>query len=112
MPFRVANLLKQLPDAAGAEVVESIVRTPGVLIERIVSQGQATPEGEWYDQERAEWVMLVSGSAGLLFDGEQKPHRLEPGDHLLIPAHCRHRVAWTDPEKTTVWLAVHVGDER
>jgi len=53
-------------------------------------------------------VILLSGGAGLLFEGEQQARQLAPGDHLLIPAGCRHRVEWTDARQKTVWLAVHV----
>ena len=31
---------------------------------------------------------------------------VEP-DHLLIDAHCRHRVAWTSDTEPSVWLAVY-----
>ena len=103
------NIYADLPSAVPDEVVESLVEAQNVRIERIVSNGQATPEGEWYDQERDEWVLLLSGSAGLLMEGEGGPRILKPGDYLMIPAHCRHRVAWTDPGERTVWLAVHLG---
>jgi cupin 2 domain-containing protein len=103
----ISNILTPLPPALSGEVIETIAESDSVRIERIVSNGQATPEGEWYDQGRDEWVLLLSGSAGLLFDGEQEPRRMGPGDHTLIPAGCRHRVAWTDPAVSTVWLAVH-----
>ncbi len=53
--------------------------------------------------------MLLSGAAGLLFDGEAAPRSLRPGDCVEIPAHARHRVEWTDANEPTVWLAVHVG---
>ena len=32
---------------------------------------------------------------------------LYPGDHLLLRAHVRHRVEWTDDSGPTIWLAVH-----
>ena len=63
-----------------------------------MSAGQATPPGEWYDQDTHEWVALLSGGAGLRFEDEAEPRVLSPGDYLLIPAHRRHRVEWTDPE--------------
>jgi cupin 2 domain-containing protein len=88
------------------EFVEEILRTESFRIERIVSRGQASPEGFWYDQETEEWVLLVSGSATICFDDGRKVD-LKPGDHLLIPRHLRHRVERTDPETETVWLAVH-----
>ena len=76
-------------------------------VERIVSTGQASPPGFWYDQDWAEWVLVVAGHAGLLIDGEAAPRVLGPGSYLHLPAHCRHRVEWTSAEVPTVWLAVH-----
>ncbi len=81
---------------------------PGARIERIVSSGQASPAGYWCDQEQTEWVILLSGSAGLLFEGEDAPRILRPGDYVEIPARLRHRIKWTDATEPTVWLAVHV----
>jgi len=101
------NLLRDLPDAAADEAVETLLAAPKVRIERIVSLGQASPPGFWYDQPQAEWVIVLAGRAELCFEGEAKPKRMEPGDWLHIPAHRRHRVAWTDPAQATVWLAVH-----
>ena len=99
-----------LPDATAAEVCEELLVRPGARIERIVSHGQATPAGEWYDQPWDEWVLLVTGGAGLLVEGEAAPRQLQPGDYLLLPAHCRHRVEWTAADRETVWLAVHLGE--
>ena len=107
MPPEIRNILTGLPPALSGEAFETIAELDSVLIERIVSSGQATPEGEWYDQERDEWVLVLAGSAALLFDGAQGPRRLGVGDYTLIPAGCRHRVIWTDPNVSTVWLAVH-----
>lgn len=90
------------------EYFETLVSAPDVRIERIISHGQATPAGEWYDQDRDEWVLLLKGSAALLFEGESESRALSVGDYLLIPAHVRHRVEWTAPGKTTIWLAVHM----
>lgn len=106
MPL-TGNLHAGLPPAAPEELFETILSAPGIRIERIVSWGQATPEGEWYDQQQGEWVLLAAGSAGLLLEGQQEPRRLLPGDYLYLPPRCRHRVAWTDAGQPTVWLAVH-----
>jgi cupin 2 domain-containing protein len=89
------------------EQFTTLVETQEVRIERIVSNGQASPPGFWYDQPRAEWVAVLAGSAGLRFEGEAEMRILRAGDHLLIPARARHRVEWTDAERATVWLAVH-----
>ena len=102
----MSNLLDDLPATAEvAERFEDLLARPGVRIERIVSSGQSTPPGEWMEQAWDEWVLLVSGRAGLTLEGEA-PLSLSPGDHLLIPAHRRHRVDFT--ETPTVWLAVHL----
>ena len=89
------------------EISETLLKSEHFKLERIVSSGQATPSGEWYDQDTNEWVILLSGSAGLLFDGEEEIFIMEPGDYIHIPSHQRHRVEWTDPEQKTVWLALH-----
>ena len=92
------------------EQVDALVETGGVTIERIVSRGQASPPGFWYDSPRAEWVVLLSGAATLEFEGEREPYPMKAGDHVLIDAHCRHRVAWTSDTEPGVWLAVYYPD--
>lgn len=103
----IRNILADLPAALTGEVFETIVTSDSLRIERIVSNGQATAEGEWYDQARDEWILVLAGGADLLFEDAHEPQRLGAGDYTLIPAGCRHRVAWTDPKVKTVWLAVH-----
>jgi cupin 2 domain-containing protein len=101
------NLFEPLAPGLAAEQTIELVTTETLRIERIVSTGQASPPGFWYDQDWAEWVLVLAGSAGLLFEDEAEPRVLRPGDYLLISAHRRHRVAWTDAGGPTVWLALH-----
>ena len=103
------TMFGHIPPCLPTEVFETLAHKGAVRIERILSHGQATPEGEWYDQDQDEWVLLLAGSAGLLFEGEPEPRRLTAGDYLMIPARRRHRVAWTSTDETTIWLAVHIG---
>jgi cupin 2 domain-containing protein len=103
----VPNLFAAIPAEIPAEIFQILLETGNFRLERIISAGQATPPGKWYDQETHEWVVLLSGSAGLRFEAEAEPRVLNPGDYLLIPAHHRHRVEWTDPGRPTVWLALH-----
>jgi cupin 2 domain-containing protein len=95
--------VRPLPD----EVVDLLVERSGLRIERIVSTGQATPEGQWYDQDSDELVLVVDGTARLSIEGESEERELGEGDWILLPAHCRHRVTWTRAEPPTVWLAIH-----
>ncbi|OGL00098.1 MAG: cupin [Candidatus Rokubacteria bacterium RIFCSPHIGHO2_12_FULL_73_22] len=103
----MSNLFADLPGRLEAERVDVLLATDGLRLERIVSTGQATPPGEWCDQATREWVVVLRGSAGLRFADEPEPRALRAGDHVLIAAHRRHRVEWTDAREPTVWLAVH-----
>ena len=92
---------------SGFDCVNLLVERGNLRIERIVSTGQAISEGQWYDQDTDEWVLLVEGAAGLRIDGESEDRRLNDGDWIFLPAHCRHRVTWTRAAPPTIWLAVH-----
>ena len=100
------NLLKNIPRDLPAERFETLVETDCVRIERILSKGHASPAAGWYDQDRSEWVMLVRGAARIAFE-DGREVQMTAGDWLEIPAHQKHRVAWTDPDQPTVWVAVH-----
>ena len=102
----LTNLFADIPDDLPEELILTLLSTPGVRIERIISLGHSSPEGFWYDQEATEWVLLLKGAARLRFEGEE-PIELGPGAFVNIPAHRRHRVEWTDPSEPTIWLAIH-----
>ena len=104
---RGGNLFANVRTKRPEEELLTLAQLPGARIERIVSNGQASPPGFWYDQGWTEWVLLIAGSAGLLIEGEEAPRVLGPGDYVELPPHARHRVEWTDPVRPTVWLAVH-----
>jgi cupin 2 domain-containing protein len=102
------NLFAGLPAACvGEEMFADLLRVHGLRVERIVSTGQASPAGFWYDQPEGEWVIVLAGEARLSIEGEAEPRMLKVGDWLNLPPHCRHRVEWTAPDRQTVWLAVH-----
>ena len=105
--MKKSNLFQDIPESLPQELLETLIQRDGLRLERIVSHGHTTPPDQWYDQPADEWVILLSGSATLLFEnGESR--QLIPGDYLLIPAHCRHRVEETDPQEKSVWLALHM----
>ena len=101
------NLFDGPPPNPGCEHFEALLQGAGFRLERIVSRNHATPAGEWYEQENAEWVVLLKGSAGLAVAGEAETLVLTPGDYVYLPARLRHRVEWTHAEGETVWLALH-----
>jgi cupin 2 domain-containing protein len=90
-----------------SEIFHNLLEHPsGTRIEQILSHGQASPAGFWYDQPQDEWVLLLQGQAELEIEG-QPMLSLHTGDHVCIPAHLKHRVHSTS--KDTRWLAVHLG---
>jgi len=106
----LSNLLTDLPAALPQELVQTILERPNLRIERIVSQGHASPEDFWYDQDENEFVVLLQGAARLRFEDELV--EMKPGSFIDIPAHRRHRVEWTDPQQPTIWLAIYYGDKQ
>ena len=98
------SIFARVPEFLPEERFERLGGNNQVLIERIISDGHASPPDFWYDQEQTEWVMLLAGAASMRLESHD-PVTLHPGDWLEIPAHCRHRVEWTAPK--TIWLAVH-----
>ncbi|MFH1196764.1 MAG: cupin domain-containing protein [bacterium] len=100
------NIFYNLPDAKKNEIFEEIVSNEKILVERITSLGQKSPADFWFDQGKDELVFLLSGEAEISFENGTKT-RLVPGDYLLIPAHKKHRVEWTDEHRETIWLAIH-----
>lgn len=105
--MEVANLFEPINDRRAAELSTILAAGGEFRLKRIVSTGQSTPPGEWYDEPTAEWVVLLTGSARLRFEGEADDVALQPGDYVHIPPHRRHRVEWTPPDEETVWLAVY-----
>jgi cupin 2 domain-containing protein len=105
----ISNLFAELPSPTGDENFVELLSRPGIRVERIVSHGHASPPGFWYDQPRAEWVLILQGEAALRFEDEPAPRTLKAGDFVDIAPHRRHRVEWTHAAVRTVWLAVHYG---
>jgi len=103
------NLFAHIPKSLRDELNETLVSAGSIRIERIISHGQASPEGMWYDQQESEWVVVLQGAARLQFEDEYL--ELKPGDFVNIPARCKHRVAWTTPDEPTIWLAVFYSAE-
>jgi cupin 2 domain-containing protein len=93
------------PPGEGSEVIEVLSRASGGFVERIVSTGQATPAGTWYDQDTDEWVVVLQGDATMTAGDERIP--LGPGDWIYLPRHLKHRVERTSIEPACVWLAIH-----
>jgi cupin 2 domain-containing protein len=104
------NLFTGIPGELPEEWSETLAEaqsTGSIRFKRLVSRGHASPPGFWYDQDTTEWVTLLSGSATLSIEGHPEPLTMRPGDWVLLPAHCRHRVEDTAAGEDSVWLAVH-----
>ncbi len=105
MSTNIKNIFENIPADIPDELIEVIAGNDKVRIEKIVSNGHSSPPGFWYDQDEAEFVLLLQGSAELLFENNQKIE-MKPGDYIFIPPHRKHRVEKTDENGITIWLAV------
>lgn len=103
------NIFSNIPESIPDEVFEEVLFSEHVRIERIISGGHSrnncSSGDDWYDQDEGEWVLVVQGEGVLEFEGGEEI-RLAAGDYVNVPAHKKHRVTWTDPDKETIWLAV------
>jgi cupin 2 domain-containing protein len=103
------NLYENVPADSPEELIETLLSSEKVRLQRIISMGDASPDDFWYDQPDDEWVVVLKGEAKLRFEGAAASIMMRPGDHLIIPAHQKHRVEWTTPKEPTIWLALHWG---
>ena len=101
----IANMFDLPAKLPPQELFETLFNNEQVLIERVVSTGQVTPPGEWYDQEQNEWLMVLQNSEELSYENNSRI-KLTRGDYLLIPAHQKHRVEYTSTEPPCIWLTI------
>ena len=99
------NIFNDFPKNDDEEFIEEILSTKNFNLERIISEGHISPPNFWYDQDKNEFVLLLKGKAELSFDNGEK-YELNPGDYMIINAHQKHRVDWTDPNQKTFWLTI------
>jgi cupin 2 domain-containing protein len=87
------NLFTDLPTTLPDELVGVLAENKHVRIERIVSTGHASPDGFCYDQNEAEWVVVLKGEARLLFEGDEEPMHMKAGDYIVS---ARHKHSWRE----------------
>ena len=125
--MKTQNIFAKIPKKLSRELFNTILSKKNIKIERIISKNNITPKGKWYNQDKNEFVILLKGSAELLFFPDKKyPNdtkqeilhnvtkqeilhkghkiKMKKGDYINIPAHIKHRVDKTG--KKTIWLAV------
>ncbi|RLD61847.1 MAG: cupin [Bacteroidetes bacterium] len=90
----------------GEESFETLFTSENALIEKIITYGKIATPGNWYDQDKDEWVLLIQGEATLEFTNNQLI-KLKKGDYLFIPAHVKHRLLITSKKPNCIWLAIH-----
>ena len=105
MTIAIRNIFELPSDLPFVEVLETLVDTETVFIEKVISTGQITPDGEWYDQDRSEWLIVLQGEGELGYEDGSRI-KLTVGDYLLIPAHQKHRVEYTSTEPPCIWLTI------
>lgn len=102
----VENIFNHIPEKISKELCQTLLYNNQIKIERVISKGHSSAVNDWYDQIQDEWVIVLEGQAILQFESSPCFVTLKSGDYLLIPAHKKHRVHWTDPDHKTIWLCV------
>lgn len=98
------NIFEKIIVNKKEEIFFEIFKNETIKIEKIVSNGQKSPENFWYEQEKSEFILLLEGFAILQFENEEI--ELKKGDCLNIKAMQKHRVKYTSQEEPTIWFAV------
>jgi len=108
----IKNPYADISEFVPEEVIEVLLKTENFRLERIVSDGQATPPGEWYGQDTHEWVLPPEGERGSPVSGNS----VDMGNTL------RRCLAYTGASAPpgrvaesgikTIWLALHYPREK
>ena len=98
------NIFEQIVVDKEEEKFFEIFKNETIKVEKIVSNGQKSPENFWYEQEQSEFILLLEGFAILEF--ENREVELKKGDCLNIEAMEKHRVKFTSQDEPTIWFAV------
>lgn len=98
------NIFDEIPIDKSEEKFFEIFKNEKIKIEKIVSNGQKSPENFWYEQEESEYILLLEGFAILEFGDFEV--ELKKGDCLNIKAMQKHRVKFTSQTEPTIWFAV------
>lgn len=100
---KIKTNLYELPkDLFSEEIVEILLASDKIRIERIISRGQTS---DIYDQDENEVVILLKGRAKIQF-AQKGELTLVEGDYLNIKAHEKHQVTFTSINPPCVWLCI------
>lgn len=106
---RPRHILAGVPARLEEEQFDTLLQTPGIRLQRVISPPAHTMRAdEWFDQDEDEFVLVLQGRGALILEGQAQEIVLNPGDYLRLPAGLRHRIAWTDAQIPTIWLALHL----
>ena len=101
----VKNFFTEIPHQIEKEIIETLVKSNIVRIERIISDNHSSPKDFWYEQKENEFVIVLKGEGIIEFENGEKVV-LKEGDYLIIPSHKKHRVDRTSEKEKTIWLAI------
>ncbi|QDF28681.1 cupin domain-containing protein [Halarcobacter anaerophilus] len=100
----IENIFNNLIINKEKEQFFDLLKKDNIRVEKIVSNGQISPNDFWYKQDENEFVIILKGEAVLEF--EDKEISLKVGDYINIEANVKHRVKYTSKDETTLWLAI------
>ncbi len=102
------NLFEVLIESrSGPEQHATMGSQIGLNVIRGVSMGHTMPPGTWHvGGDAGVMLVILSGEAGVLVDGENMPRIMVDGDYLLVCGRKAYRIEWTHPSRPTVWMIV------
>jgi len=107
MNLKKGNILQEPSIKNGEkEIFEEIISSPDFTIERIFTNKHYDKPGDWYDQEKDEWVLILQGEAILEFENKEIVS-LSKSDYIFIPARKKHRINESSKSPKCIWLAIH-----
>jgi cupin 2 domain-containing protein len=100
----IENIFNNLIINKEKEQFFDLLKKENIRVEKIVSNGQISPNDFWYTQDENEFVIILKGEAVLEFEDKEIP--LKVGDYINIESNVKHRVKYTSKEELTLWLAI------
>ncbi|MFZ4398615.1 MAG: cupin domain-containing protein [Bacteroidales bacterium] len=100
------NIFDIIQPFSDKELIDILFKNENIIIERIISFGNPSPDGFWYNQPNNEWVILLTGEAEIEYKNGDKIY-LKAGDYLLIPSNQEHRVSYTSKSPNCTWLCFY-----
>jgi len=101
-----SNIFKGATPPKLGETFETLLSVSNIIIKRIVSSSHI--DSELMCQDEDEWFIMIEGAATIMIGNKRQ--ELVSGDYCFIEAKKPHQIL--SVKEGTIWLAVHVCEQR